>query len=87
MTAPPIDAALRPLLAFAVAVLHEHQQGMGDVDGGWLQDKATELGVLVGVEVTAPCGDDCICAEYGFPCICYRYSDTTNAVRLALEDT
>lgn len=43
------------------------------VDGGDIQDAAVEFGLLQAFEVSAPCGDACVCAEYGeFPHICYR---------------
>lgn len=60
---------------FAIAVLAESREELGDIDGGWLQDKAVELGVLVAVEVDGPCADQCRCEEYGdWPMNCYRYS-------------
>lgn len=49
-----------------------HGDYIGDVDGGELQDKATELGILVTKEATEPCCESCRCAEYGFPTTCYR---------------
>ncbi len=56
-------------------VLSEHREYLGDVDGGTIQDKAIELGLLVEVEVTEPCGDDCYCAEWDdFPQKCLRES-------------
>ena len=52
------------------------EHGGADVDGGWIQDYATDVGILVAVPVTEPCGEgeNCVCAEYGFPAECYRYS-------------
>jgi hypothetical protein len=45
----------------------------GDIDGGWLQERATELGVLIPVAVTEPCGERCDCADLGgIPGTCYR---------------
>lgn len=47
-----------------------------DLDGGSAQDKAEELGLLIRVSVTEPCGDQCVCAEYGdFPQECLRMID------------
>lgn len=48
-----------------------------DLNGGDIQDKAEELGLLVRVDVTEPCCEEhCHCAEYGeFPQQCLRYSD------------
>jgi hypothetical protein len=69
-------ARLRPLAQFALAVLEESRSELADLDGGWLQDKAEALGLLVRVPVTEPCGDECRCADYGaFPQDCLRYSD------------
>jgi hypothetical protein len=46
----------------------------GDVDGADLQEAALEFELLVDVEVMAPCGDACMCADCGsdFPTRCYR---------------
>ena len=47
-----------------------------DLDGGDIQDKAIDLGLLVGVEVTKSCGENCNCAGYdAFPLTCFRMSD------------
>lgn len=35
-------------------------------------DKALELGILEAYEATKPCGDECICADVGFPIKCHR---------------
>ena len=60
---------------FALAVLEESRKELADLDGGWLQDKAEELGLLVRVQATAPCGDACRCAEWDEgPYDCLRYS-------------
>lgn len=64
---------LRNLAKFGEAVLEEFQEAYTDIDGGWLQDKAVECGVLVEVEATEPCGDNCGCAGVtDFPTTCYR---------------
>jgi len=50
-----------------------------DLDGGAAQDKALELGLIEYVHVTEPCGEHCMCVEYGdFPQECLRM---TNGVR------
>lgn len=68
-------AALTPLERFGLAVLEESRNEIGDVDGGWLQEEAVKLGLLVSVHVTEPCGEGCRCAEYGdFPQDCLRQS-------------
>jgi hypothetical protein len=44
-----------------------------DIDGGDLQDLAVEFKLLQPFEVDEPCGENCICAEYGgWPQTCYR---------------
>jgi hypothetical protein len=51
-------------------------QWCDDLDGGDIQDKAEELGLIVPVEVTEPCGDNCACAEWaGFPVTCFRLAN------------
>ena len=76
---------MTPLERFALAVLKESRHdGGGDVEGGWLQDKAEELGLLVKVRVTEPCGENCWCASFDdFPQDCLRESD---AVRAAMNE-
>lgn len=84
-----MNQAERKLIRFAAAVIDQAQNDghPGDVDGGWLQDKAEELGVLVAVPVNEPCVDveagNCVCAEYGFPTSCYRIEAM---VQLALTE-
>ena len=47
-----------------------------DIDGGTLQEKACEFGVMKRVSVTEPCCEFCPCAEFigndGIPAYCYR---------------
>lgn len=71
------DCAVRLVLAI-------FDEDRGDIDGGWLQDKAVECGVLIEVQATERCiGPDegnCACAEYGdFPMTCYRLNDALAA--------
>ena len=67
---------LSELDRFGLAVFEEMRRDLGDIDGGWLQDKAEGLGLLSSVEVTEPCGDGCKCVEYGeFPQDCLRETD------------
>lgn len=62
---------LERLRRFVRAIIIEGHQG--DVDGGWLQEAATDAGVLVEVEVYEPCGPECTCEEWDdFPQTCYR---------------
>jgi hypothetical protein len=52
------------------------EDGGGDLDGGYLEDKMKELGIVHSVEVLESCGEDCWCAEWGaFPQTCLRYTD------------
>jgi hypothetical protein len=46
----------------------------GDLDGGDLQEIATDSGLLTSVMVSAPCGESCACAEYAdsMPFACFR---------------
>ncbi len=56
--------------------LLQQRETFGDIDSGSVQDKAKELGLLIEVPVTEPCGEDCTCAEYGeFPQVCLRLAD------------
>lgn len=49
----------------------------GAPDGGDLQDAAVKYGLLIGHEVTEPCGENCNCAGYGddWPMECFRMAD------------
>ena len=68
--------AAKILADFSRKVIREMWEG-GEVDGGWIQDTAVEIGVLVPVEMAEPCGALCSCAEYqgedGFPITCFRF--------------
>ena len=64
------------LIEFARWAIREHRSSFTDLDGGSIQDKLEALGLLVGVEVAEPCGDNCTCEEYGeFPQRCLRLAD------------
>jgi hypothetical protein len=70
-----LRAGQEGLHKYALMVLEESRDDLCDLDGGWLQDKAEECGLLVRVNVTEPCGEICSCAECGdFPQDCLRYS-------------
>jgi hypothetical protein len=59
------------LQAFAQAVMLSWPDH--DVDGGDLQEIAERHSLIVPVEVTEPCSDNCPCAEVdSFPLTCYR---------------
>ena len=71
------DAAVADarLAAFGAWAAEEFREDLGDVDGGSAQDAMERCGVLVAIEVTEPCGEECRCAEYGdWPMQCYRYA-------------
>ncbi len=76
----PADAEGADLVAlarFGLWCLEEARgcDGPGDVDGGALQGKALELGLLTSHEVTERCESSfCACEEYGFPATCIRNS-------------
>jgi hypothetical protein len=65
-------ATIAGLRRFAVRVMESWPDG--GVDGGYLQDVATECGLLSPVMVSAPCGESCACAEFAdsMPFECYR---------------
>lgn len=53
---PPVQD--EPLRQFALAVLNGYRDGeCGDIDGGWLQDKAIELGLIVAGETANEDGE------------------------------
>ena len=62
---------------FAGLVMREARGELGDLDGGWLQDRMIECELLHEVRVEGPCSEEhCRCAEYhgsdGFPAECLR---------------
>jgi hypothetical protein len=58
----------------------------GDLDGGWLQEEAVRLGVLVTLECSEPCGEDCACDRFdvGETWTCYVEPDSVAAAAGAL---
>jgi hypothetical protein len=83
---PPEAEGPSPLELFAMEVIDNSREYMGDVDGGWIQDRAAALGILVETPVTEACGEECQCAEFGFPSECYRYSAAVQAKRLSRSE-
>lgn len=66
----------RGVVQFAADCFSEHRDELGDIDGGWLQDKLVECGLLHKVTATEACGECCRCADYGeFPQECMRDTD------------
>ena len=65
------------LIAFARWAIEEHRSELGDLEGGSIQDKLEDLGLLERVKVTEPCGEHCRCAEYtdDWPTSCLRMLD------------
>lgn len=61
------DGGIAALRAFANDVIAEHVQ----FDPA-IQELAEQHGLLAQVTVTESCGDNCECAEFGFPTECYR---------------
>ena len=79
------NPSFNALEQFGLACLIEMRDEFGDLDGGWLQDKAEALGLLVRVDVTEPCGEGCSCAQYDdFPQMCLRPSE---AVQKSIEES
>lgn len=68
-------ARVEPLRKFAKWLCDEARNGMS-FDGGWLQARAEEMGMLVATYHEKPCDEGCYCAaEYGsaeFPLTCYK---------------
>lgn len=82
---------LAPLARLALFVLDEARvHGVGDVDGGQLQDEAERLGVLVKVKMAEFCAETCNCAEYfdsaELPVECLRLSEGVKQARAALAE-
>lgn len=68
--------------AFAGKVLAESREYLADLDGAWLQDTATECGLLECVILPGSCGEDCRCDESAVsnePRECYRFTDAGRA--------
>jgi hypothetical protein len=79
----PRDQAMR----FVGFVLESQDGEPGDLDGGTIQEWLTTCGFLKEVEVTEPCDpENCICAEFGFPTICYRRTDLARKAREEVGD-
>jgi len=77
-------ADMLKLAAFGAWCAREFRDTLTDVDGGSAQDAMERLGVIVKHEAEAPCGDGCVCVEYGdFPHDCYKFPD---GVRQAIAD-
>jgi hypothetical protein len=73
---------LLPYARLGAWTIERSREDWGDIDGGELQDRAVELGILVEVTVTEPCDPDfCQCAEFDdFPQTCLRYAAAAEKV-------
>jgi hypothetical protein len=65
------------LVAFFKWAMWQSGDWSQNIDGGDLQDKAEELGLIEKYTATEPCCDQCACAEVhgAFPVECYRYTE------------
>lgn len=70
---------LAALIKFARWAISESAFKGSDLDGGDIQGQAVALGLLKEVLATEPCGEECDCAEFGFPLTCYRFTDFMTA--------
>ncbi len=60
-----------PWRAFAVELMRGALAG-GSYDGGDIQDIALRHGIMTVEERNSACGENCACAEFGFPAQCHR---------------
>ena len=74
--------AAEKLAAFGATILEEHRGNeCSDLDGGYVQDTAINLGLLHYVPVTESCGEGCRCAEWDdFPQECLRIKPDVLAI-------
>ncbi len=84
----PATTPVQRLAAFGAWCAREFRDSLSDVDGGSAQDAMARLGVIVKHTVTEPCGEGCVCAEYGdFPHECYKFPpDVDAAIRARTKD-
>lgn len=68
------------LAAFALGLIDGALEG-GSFDGGDIQELAEKNGLLVKSQREESCGENCGCAEYGFPLECYRVAPALAAHR------
>jgi len=80
-------ADVMPLAEFGIWCIDEARgEFCGDIDGGSLQDRLEEAGLLGNVPVTEPCGENCACAEWDdFPQDCLRETDLARRARAAVK--
>ena len=69
------------LAAFGAWCARQFRDTLSDVEGGDAQDAMERLGVLVRTTVTEPCGEACVCVEYGeFPHDCFVFAPDVQQV-------
>ena len=66
------DAEIAALRQFVGAIIERDDGAPYNWDGGEIQELEVSCGLLVPVEVSESCGDECNC--YDFPVTCYRES-------------
>lgn len=80
-------AEVERLRAFAQDVMEHWPEGAPD--GGDLQEYAVKYGLLRGVEMPGPCGENCGCTEYlandEWPSTCYRRTSLLTGERASDE--
>ena len=82
----PSNSGVAALAAFGAWCAREFRESLGDVDGGSAQDAMERLGVLERKTVSEPCGEGCVCVEYGeFPHDCYVFPQVVRAAMKALQ--
>lgn len=82
----PEPSAQEKLAAFGAWCAREFRDSLSDVDGGSAQDAMERIGVIVKSTVTEPCGEGCVCVEYGeFPHECFRFPPDVVAILKHVE--
>ena len=80
------EDAERKLAAFGAWAAREFRDSLADVDGGSAQDEMERVGVIVKRTVTEPCGEGCICVEYGeFPHDCFVFPPEVEECLAAID--
>lgn len=70
---------------------HRNEGYPGDVDGGYLQRRAVECGLLEERTVLGPCGEQCVCAEVlsedEWPSQCFFNTEAGKAAMRTAEES
>lgn len=67
-----MEKGTNPYELFAGLILDTQIPDAGDIDGFTIEECAIRAGLYEQIKVTEPCGESCICAEFGFPTACNR---------------